>query len=110
MLAAPCTTVPPMGKALAAGCAQANPTKTCDNTKAPMKTPDEAKTEATKAAPPNEYSPEDLPWLQACSPTAIRQPNRSEKTVLKQFAFIGRKPEKLHAMITNPCHCIGAGK
>jgi hypothetical protein len=32
-----------------------------------------------------------LPWLQACSPTATRQPECSEKTVLKQRAFIGDK-------------------
>jgi hypothetical protein len=99
-----------VGSALAAGWAQAKPTKTCDKTKAPMNTPAEAKTEATKATPPNADSPEDLPWLQACSPTAIRQPKRSEKTVLKQFAFIGRKPEKLHGLVTNLCNCIGAGK
>jgi hypothetical protein len=54
-----------------------------------MKTPAETKTEATKAEPPKADSPEDLPWLQACSPTATKQPKRSEKTVLKQFAFIG---------------------
>jgi hypothetical protein len=76
-----------MGKALAAGCAQANPTQAIDQTTAPMKT---ATTEPAATAAPAGDSPDDLPWLQACSPTATRQPKRSEKTVLKQRAFIGK--------------------
>jgi hypothetical protein len=75
-----------------------------------MKTPAETKTEATKAEPPKADSPEDLPWLQACSPTAIRQPNRSEKTVLKQFAFIETRPEKSQGMVSNPRDCTDSGK
>jgi hypothetical protein len=88
MLAAPCTTWPPVGNALATGDAQAKPTQAIDKTNAPMKT-DTAEPGAT-AAPAGD-SPDDLPWLQACSPTATRQPECSEKTVLKQRAFIGDK-------------------
>jgi hypothetical protein len=88
MLAAPCTTWPPVGKALTTGVAQAKPTQTIDKTTTPMKT-DTAEPGAT--ASPAGDSPDDLPWLQACSPTATRQPKCSEKTVLKQRAFIGNK-------------------
>jgi hypothetical protein len=86
MLAAPCTTWPPVGKALATGDAQAKPTQAIDKTTAPMKT---ATAEPAATAAPAGDSPDDLPWLQACSPTATRQPECSEKTVLKQRAFIG---------------------
>jgi hypothetical protein len=87
MLAAPCTTWPPVGKALTTGVAQAKPTQAIDKTNAPMKT---ATAEPGATAAPAGDSPDDLPWLQACSPTATRQPKRSEKTVLKQRAFIGK--------------------
>jgi hypothetical protein len=98
MLAAPCTTWPPVGKALTAKapevCAQAKLTHAMDKTKAPMNT-----AAAEPAAPttvPAGDSPDDLPWLQACSPTATRQPKCSEKTVLKQRAFIGNKAMGKH--------------
>ena len=86
MLAAPCTTCPPVGKALATGVAQTKPTQAIDKTTAPQKTT--TADPAVTAAPAGD-SPDDLPWLQACSPTATKQPKCSEKTVLKQLAFIG---------------------
>jgi hypothetical protein len=88
MLAAPCTTWPPVGNALATGVAQTKPAQAIDKTTAPMKTA--TADPAVKAAPAGD-SPDDLPWLQACSPTATRQHKCSEKTVLKQRAFIGNK-------------------
>jgi hypothetical protein len=75
-----------VGKALTTGVAQAKPTQAIDKTNAPMKT---ATAEPGATAAPAGDSPDDLPWLQACSPTATRQPECSEKTVLKQRAFIG---------------------
>lgn len=85
MPAEPCTTWPLVGKVGATGTAHAKPTHAIDKTKAPLKKQAIDRLHRSTTGD----SPEDFPWLQACSPTATRQPKCFEKTVLKQCAFIG---------------------
>jgi hypothetical protein len=94
-----------VGKALATGAAQAKLTQATDKTKAPMNTA-AAEPVAPTTVPAGD-SPDDLPWLQACSPTATKQPECSEKTVLKQRAFIGNMAmSKTGLPATQPANLI----